>query len=203
MKTEILKINEENIKRTAEILLNGGICIYPTETSYGIGCIATNEEAIKRVRKIKKMDNEKRISIIVYDVEMANDYAILNDKLKFILNKYMPCALTVISNKKDVIPNILNKDGIGFRIPSNDIARKLVFYTNIPVTATSANITKHPQLYKIKDVIHFFDGEVDVILDAGNLIEEKPTTIIDFKERDPKIIREGSVNPSLILSQLK
>jgi len=198
MKTKILKADEKSVEQTAEILRKGGICVYPTETCYGLGCDATNKKAIKKIRKIKKIDNNKKISIIVSDIEMMKNYGIIPKRVRRIIQICMPAPLTIVVNKRESIPDILNKEEIAFRIPNNIVALKLAKKLGKPITATSANITKNGPIYNIEKVIKIFDKKVDVILDAGNLSEVDPSTIIDMKDDKIKLIREGPVKLSLI-----
>ena len=199
MKTKIFPINENSIKETVNILKNGGICIYPTETCYGLGCDATNENAIKKLRKIKKMNDEKKISIIVSSLEMIKKYGRVTRRVEKIVNLFMPAPLTLVIRKKKSIPDILNKDEIAFRIPNNLVALRLVKEFEKPITATSANITTKPSIYTFDKIRKVFEGKVDIILDGGDLPLEPPSTIVDMTKRKPEIIREGSMKATLIL----
>lgn len=199
MKTEILKINEDSIKETVDILKEGGICVYPTETCYGLGCDATNEDAIKKLREIKKMGNEKKISIIVSSLDMIKKYGRVTKRVEKIVNLFMPAPLTLVIKKKKIIPDILNKDEIAFRIPNNLVALRLVKKFGKPITTTSANITTNPSIYTIDKIRKVFEGKVDIILDGGDLPLELPSTIVDMTSKKAKIIREGSMKPTLIL----
>jgi len=199
MKTKIFPINENSIKETVNVLKNGGICIYPTETCYGLGCDATNEKAIKKLRKIKKMNDEKKISIIVSSLEMIKKYGRVTRRVEKIVNLFMPAPLTLVIRKKKSIPDILNKDEIAFRIPNNLVALKLVKEFGKPITATSANITTKPSIYTFDKIRKVFEGKVDIILDGGDLPLEPPSTIVDMTKRKPEIIREGSMKATLIL----
>ena len=199
MKTKIFPINENSIKETVNVLKNGGICIYPTETCYGLGCDATNEKAIKKLRKIKKMNDEKKISIIVSSLEMIKKYGRVTRRVEKIVNLFMPAPLTLVIRKKKSIPDILNKDEIAFRIPNNLVALRLVKEFEKPITATSANITTKPSIYTFDKIRKVFEGKVDIILDGGDLPLEPPSTIVDMTKRKPEIIREGSMKATLIL----
>ena len=199
MKTKILPINGNSIKETVNVLKNGGICIYPTETCYGLGCDATNEKAIKKLRKIKKMNDEKKISIIVSSLEMIKKYGRVTKRVEKIVNLFMPAPLTLVIRKKKSIPDILNKDEIAFRIPNNLVALRLVKEFEKPITATSANITTKPSIYTFDKIRKVFEGKVDIILDGGDLPLEPPSTIVDMTKRKAEIIREGSMKATLIL----
>jgi len=207
IKTKIIKIDPRNpdkdiIRRVAVSIKKGGVVVYPTETCYGLGTDATNPEAVEKIRRIKGRSTGKPISIIVPDLKTMEKYGRITDEIKFLAKKFLPGPLTIITHKKDTIPDILNPKEIAFRVPSHPVAYLLTKEAKIPITATSANISGLPSIYKISDVVDTFDGKVDIILDCGDLPIVKPSTIIDVKN-SPRIIREGPIPGSLVLSELK
>lgn len=207
VKTVVLEVNskkpdEKAIEKAVTVIKNGGLVIYPTETCYGIGADAANERAIRRLRKIKRRFAKKPILIIVPDISMMKKYGVITKKVMLLIKKFMPGPLTIVVNKKNTVPKILNPKEIAFRIPSNQIAYKLVNSFRKPITSTSANISGQTSLYKIKDVIETFYGKVDFILDAGDLKRVKPSTVIDMKDK-PVMIRKGPISEKTILNKLK
>lgn len=98
----------------------------------------------------------------------------------------------MIVKRKKSFPKIVNKD-FSFRISSGKIALELAKRASVPMTATSANIHGNPSIYSSKKIIKWFNGKVNIILDAGKLKKEKPSTIVDIKSGEPKLIREGSI----------
>ena len=202
VKTIIAKLNKDNIKKAARIIRKGGLIIYPTETCYGLGADATNVKAIKRVYKVKKRPYSKPIHIIVSSLQMMEKYGEITKEIRFLVKKFMPGPLSIVTRKKKTIPRVLNPKEITFRIPGNSAALRLVKEAKIPITATSANISKQPPLYKIKDVIKNFENKLEMILDCGNLKKVKPSTFIDMKSK-PKILREGPIKGKTILKELE
>ena len=202
-KIEIKKPNRKIIKEAARIIKNGGLVIYPTETCYGIGSDATNVKAINRIYEIKGRARTKAIPIIVSGLKMMKKYGVITDEIKFLVKRFMPGPLTIITRKKKTIPNILNPKEIAFRISSNPIASMLVKEVELPITTTSANISGQQPIYKIDDIIKAFEGKVDMIFDCGNLPRIKPSTYIDMKTDEPKIIREGPISKKVIIKELK
>ena len=178
----------KNIDLAVDVIKSSGLVIYPTETSYGLGCDATNENAIKKLYKIKKRN--KPISIIVADLKMAKKYCIIDDYTKKIIKKFMPGPLTLIVKKKN-LPDILSKETIAFRISSNKIATELSKKSGKPITSTSANISGLSSIYSINKLKKTFDKKVDLIIDAGNLKKRKASTIYDIKKR--KFLRIGDI----------
>jgi L-threonylcarbamoyladenylate synthase len=207
VKTKIIKINPKEpdlkiIKKAVNILKKGGLVIYPTETCYGIGADATNSRAVRKIYEIKKRPYSKPIHIIVSNLKMMEKYGEITNKIRFLVRRFMPGPLSIVTRKKRTIPKILNPKEITFRISNHPVALKLVQEAKVPITATSANISGQPPLYKIKDVIKVFDGKVEMVLDAGNLKKVKPSTFIDMKSK-PKILREGPIPGKLILKELE
>jgi len=202
-KIETKKIDKKIIEHAVDIIKIGGLVIYPTETCYGIGGDATSIKVIENIYEIKKRPRKKPIPIIVSDLRMMNRYGVITDEVKILVKKFMPGPLTVVVKKKNIIPNILNPKEIAFRISSHPVASALVKAVNLPITSTSANLYNEPPLYRIKEVIKRFDKKVDMILDCGNLPRVKPSTLVDMKTNEPKMIREGPISDKAIKDELK
>ncbi len=177
--TKIIK----DISETVKIMKKGGIVIYPTESSYAIGCDATNAKAIKKVHKLKGRKSGKYFPVIVSDVNMARKYYFVDKKVERIAK----LGVTIVARKKRLPKNIG-----GFRISKDAIARKLSKQLNKPIIATSANISGKESLYKINEIKKLFAGKVDAILDSGNLQKRKPSTVYDYQNRE--ILRKGSIS---------
>jgi tRNA threonylcarbamoyl adenosine modification protein (Sua5/YciO/YrdC/YwlC family) len=185
----------DDVTGAAEVLQKGGLVIYPTETSYGIGCDATNSEAIKNVYRLKGRDYAKPLSIIVADVEMAKKYIGINKTAETLVKKFMPGPLTLVAKKRN-LPDELCRETIAFRISSNKFATGMTKKLGNPITATSANISGDEPIYEIKKIKLQFKNKADLIIDAGNLEKRKPSTIYDTISR--KILREGDITKSQI-----
>jgi L-threonylcarbamoyladenylate synthase len=208
VKTKITKIETEKPKKkiigsAAKIIKKGGLVIYPTETCYGLGANATDNKAVNDVYRIKNRPKKKPIPIIVSDLKTIKKYGRITKKIEFLVKRFMPGPLTIITQKKETIPDVLNRNEIAFRISSHPIAFLLTKTADLPITATSANMSGKVPLYKIRDVIKVFNKKVDMILDCGDLEETKPSTLIDMKNGEPKIIREGPISIDEILKKLR
>jgi L-threonylcarbamoyladenylate synthase len=203
---EILKINPENLRESREaiekavnVISGGGTIIYPTDTVYGIGADATNETAVRRVFKIKKRPKDKPMPVLISDLEMAKKISYFNEKIGKMLLSVWPGPVTVLLEKKNVLPAIVvgDKSTIALRIPDYKITHYMVVKCGVPVVATSANISGQPPSNKISDVISQFEKAVprpDLILDAGDLKFCEPSTILDLSRGKPIITRVGLVN---------
>jgi len=209
VKTKIMKVSSkkpeaETIKAAATVIKGGGLVVYPTETCYGLGADATNPQAVKKIFRVKKRPFGKPISIIVADLEMMKKYGEITEEIDFLVHRFMPGPLTIITHKKRTVPRILNPNEIAFRIPGHPVALNLVKSAETPITATSANISGTDPIYKINDIVKVFSGKVEMILDCDDLERKKPSTIIDLKDaKNPKVLREGPIPSEKILRELE
>ena len=195
---EIIKIDFKNpniniIKKAVRIIRNGGLIIYPTDTSYGIGVSIFNKKSLKNVYKIKNRNIRKPLSVIVSDLKMAKQIAIISKKKEKYFQSKFPGRFTLIFKKNKKINNILSSQlkTIGIRIPNYKIISLLIKYLKIPFTATSANISGKKPCYSVSDIKKQFKNFrlIDLILDAGKLPKRNPSKIIDFSENKIKILR--------------
>ncbi len=203
MKELKLDLNNEYENRTTlgsatEILKAGGVIIYPTDTLYGIGANAFDENAISKVYKIKKQNRNKPISIIARDIKMARKVACIDSKVEAILNRIWPGPITVVLRKKDIIPYSLtgNNETIAIRIPKNNFISALMASLDFPITATSANISGEKDLLKPEAIAEKFatsEEFPDLFISNGDINNMKPSTIIDLTTANPKILRMGVV----------
>ncbi len=188
--------NPRDLLKIVEILQDGGVIIFPTDTIYGIGCDITKPKAIERVARIKNVKPEKAaLSFIFYDLSNISDYCkpISNSIFK-LMKKNLPGPFTFILNANSNIPKLFRstKRSIGIRIPDNNIIREIVKELGNPILSTSVKdddtileYTTDPEL------IHEKFGElVDLVIDGGfggNI----PSTIVDCIGNDPVITRQG------------
>lgn len=191
------KLDYEELKIPAKIIKEGGIVIFPTETVYGIGTNGLNKEAIKKLYEVKQRPLNKPISLLVSNIEMVNQVAKNISKLEYkIMQNFFPGPLTIILEKKDIVPDILtaNTNTVGIRMPSGEIARKLIEYAGIPIATPSANISGKPSGTNIKDIQKDFAGKVDCLIDNGESKLGIPSTIIRVINNEVHILRQGSIS---------
>ena len=155
MKTKIINKSELSADYVAEVLKNRGIIIYPTETLYGIGVDATDEELIKKIFEIKEIKYDRKFITAVCDIEMAKKYFEVDDNTERLSGAFMPGPFTIIDKK-----------GRSFRIPDDELAIDIIRKFGRPITSTSANISGS-SANKIQDIIRNFEGKVDLIIDDG------------------------------------
>ncbi len=182
------------IKQVVETLRNGGIIIYPTDTIYGLGCDISQQKAIERICQIKGVQPQKaNLSFICYDLSDLSKYAKqLNTSVYRTLKQYLPGPYTFILDASKEVPKILKtkKDTIGLRIPDNNIARCIVQELGRPILSATLP-GEFVEDYTDPEIIHDkFEKLVDLVIDGG-IGGTVPSTIIDYTEGEPEIIREG------------
>src|SRR3989344_9539447 len=181
MKTGIANRNE--IAKIARVLKNGGIIIYPTETSYGIGADALDKKAVLKIHEAKKQPTNKPISIIVPDIRVAKKFGKISSDAEKIMKKFIPGPLTLIVEKHGKVPNILSRKTIAVRISSDKTADAIAKRFGSAITATSANAHGKPPIYSFRRALEEFGGKVDLIVNAGNLPKRKASTIYDMTQK--------------------
>lgn len=193
--------NYIKLKQPAEIIRNGGIVLFPTETVYGIGTNGLNETAIKKLFKIKQRPLNKPISLLVNSIDMINKIAKDITEIEYsIIKEFFPGPLTIVLKKKDIVPNILTANGntVGIRMPSNDIALKLIEYTGFPIATSSANISSQPSGTRLQDIIKDFDGKADCFIDSGPSKIGLSSTVVQVIDGIPHILRQGTITEKQI-----
>lgn len=198
------EIKEEEIKQAAEEIKKGNLVVFPTETVYGIGASALNENAVKKIFEAKGRAQDNPLIVHVSSKEMAKtivkDITPLEQKL---MQTFWPGPLTIIFKRKseEVIPNVVtaNLDTVGIRMPSNEIAKKLISYANLPIAAPSANVSGKPSGTKIEDIKEEFDGKVSYILDGGISEIGLESTVIQVVNEQITILRPGKITKEQLM----
>lgn len=162
-----------------EDIKNGAIFIYPTDTIYGLGCDATNEESVALIRRIKNKD-VKPMSVIAPSIEWIKEHLIVSDE---ILEKYLPGPYTLILKKKDpeFMKDVSLDDTLGVRIPDAEFT-KLVEKSNVPFITTSVNFTGEPYAISISDIDKKIIDSADIVIGVGKLDGRPSTLVMDGKE---------------------
>jgi L-threonylcarbamoyladenylate synthase len=195
---KILKVNEENLKIAIDVLQKGGTVVFPTETAYGLAGDPFNKEVIDKIYMIKGRGFDKPLPLIADSFETIQKYFELNSVEKNLSEKFWPGALTIILKYIDERLGGLNKqrNNIAVRVSSDDLARKLANCLDGLIVSTSANVSGEPECYDIDSVIKQFENiecKPDLILDAGKLEKQKPSTIVLVEGEEIKILRQGEI----------
>jgi L-threonylcarbamoyladenylate synthase len=202
---KILKVknetNEKIINETVKVFKNGGLVIYPTETCYGVGVDAENQNAVNNVLRYKRRPEGKPISIAVDSTSTAKKYVKINAEAQKIHKNFLPGPFTVISESRGNIAKGLASElnTLGIRIPDFNLMLKILKKLGKGVTATSANSAGKKTPYNIKDIFDNISEKqkslIDLVIDAGDLPHNPPSSVIDTTKGKLQIIREGAQLP--------
>ena len=201
MNTKIEKVSEESIQLAGEVLKQGGIVAFPTDTVYGLGAVCTNDEAVRKIFAAKGRDEGKPLSILVASVEQAEQIALeIPEKARRLMEKYWPGALTLVFKKRPEISDKVSagRETIGLRMPDSRAAVKLLEAAGTPLAAPSANTSGKRSSVSAEDVIADLAGRVDMILDGGRCPVGISSTVVDLTGESPVILREGSITKTMI-----
>ncbi len=201
MIAELLKIHSKNpeekkIHRAVEVLKNGGIIIYPTDTIYGIGCDLMNRKSIERLCHIMNIKPQKLdLSFICNDLSHISEYVKRLDTPVFkLLKKSLPGAFTFILESNNKVPKILdvNKKTVGIRIPDHNIPRMIVAHLGNPLITSSIKDDDIIIAYTTdpKEIYEEFKHKVDLVIDGG-IGGNIPSTVVDCTTNELQILRQG------------
>ncbi len=194
---EILDLSKDHLQRAIDLLRDGLVLVYPTETSYGLGGNALSTAVIERIRKIKGRDAQKPLPVICADVDMVERIAVIPEVCQSLIEQYWPGPLTVVLKSRGVVPPSLlsGVDAIAVRVSGSPIARQLSYGIDAPLVSTSANRAGQPDIYTQADLQKLFSAgeQPDAILTHGDLPKRLPTTIVDATSDHLKILRQGEI----------
>ena len=204
---EFLKIYEDKpseaaIKKVVEVLKNGGLVIYPTDTVYGLGCDITNSRALEKLAKIKGVKLEKaNFSFVCSSLSNISDYVKQIDTATFkILKRALPGAYTfILPGNNDLPKDFRKKKTVGIRVPDNRIAIQIVEMLGNPIVSTSIHDEDEVIEYSTDPELIFekWQNQVDLIIDGG-YGENVASTIIDLTGHEPIVVREGKGDIDII-----
>jgi len=202
-RADIKKENiHELISTAVSYLRSGKIIIIPTDTVYGLACDAKNKDAINRIFALKTRSNEKSLPVFISSFEMLDDVALIkNNLVQNFLKKFWPGALTAVLPARGWMPLEVRGGGltIGVRMPNHRLTLDIIEEFGGPITGTSANLSGMPASGKIDEIISQFKHmplKPDLILDAGDLPESEPSTVVDCSLWPPRVLRAGAVELS-------
>lgn len=196
MKTEIIPVGDPDaLLRAVEILKEGGLVAFPTDTVYGIGSMAFNQAAIESIYFAKNRPIEKGIPILMASVDDLDKVAkVVSPLVRRLAYRFWPGPLTLVLPKKENLPTAVSATPtVGVRVPDHEIARAL-FCMAGPMAVTSANLSEHENSCTAEEVLRQLNGRIPLILDGGNILGGGiPSTVVDVSETELTLLREGPI----------
>lgn len=196
----ILKLYEKNnnpqdLQRIVDILNDGGLIIYPTDTMYAIGCHGLKERAIERICKIKEIDPKKNnLSIICYDLSSISEYAKVDNSVFKLMKRNLPGPFTFILNGTNHLPKIFrNRKEVGIRMPDNHIIREIAHLLDAPIMTTTLPHYKGDDIEYTTDpelIDERFGDLVDLVIDGG-IGGIEPSTVVSCINDEIEVVRQG------------
>jgi tRNA threonylcarbamoyl adenosine modification protein (Sua5/YciO/YrdC/YwlC family) len=189
-----------SLKEVVEVLKNGGVIAYPTDTIYGLGCSIISPEGIERIRDIKGRSEGHPLSILVNYMEDVERYSFPTARDLELMKRHLPGPYTFIMKASPAVPRAISGDSgkVGIRIPKNRISTEISDLLGVAIITTSVNRSGKPPLTDPEKIAEKFIDEIDLILDAG-VIEGEASTVVDLTGEEPKILRQGAgvFNPDI------
>ena len=191
----IMKVdcNDEGIRKSVEIIENGGVIIFPTDTVYGIGCNPYDVSAVKKIYEIKSREKIKSLPVLASSIQIVKQISIIDEFTEKIIKKYWPGPLTLILKLKDKnLKESLNlEDKIAVRIPNSVCTLKLLNKCNLLV-GTSANVSGDSSFTDPQECMKNVKN-YDVFVDGGTITSKGESTIIEIENEKIHFIREGAL----------
>ncbi|GAA5133758.1 L-threonylcarbamoyladenylate synthase [Thalassotalea piscium] len=187
------------MKQAAEMIDQGGVIVYPTESGYALGCHIGDKKALERICSIRDISKTHNFTLVCKDLSELSEYARVDNTIFRLIKNNTPGAYTFIfKGTKEVPKRLLNpkKKTIGIRIPENPIAQALLAALGKPIMSTTLIMPGEERAeFDPEHIRDLLEHQVDLIIDGGYL-GEKPTTVIDFSEGSGEIVRVGQGDPT-------
>ena len=207
MKTKIIEIEhpqkprDEELLEGARILREGGLVAFPTETVYGLGANALNEEAARKIYEAKGRPSDN--PLIAHVSCMEEVYPLVSqvsEKAKKLMDAFWPGPMTLIFPKSDLVPygTTGGLDTVAVRMPSDPVANRLIALAGVPVAAPSANTSGRPSPTTAQHVLQDMDGRIDMIIDGGPVGIGVESTIVDVSVETPTVLRPGAITMEML-----
>ena len=201
METKIIKISEDDVsedkfREAGQIIRDGGLVAFATETVYGLGADALNKEASAKIYAAKGRPSDNPLIVHIADVKALDELAKdVDEKTRMLAEAFWPGPLTMIVNKSDIVPYSITGglDTVAIRMPNHRVALGLIKASKRYIAAPSANTSGRPSTTKAEHVIEDLNGKIDMIIDSGAVKIGLESTIVDMTSKVPTILRPGYI----------
>ena len=201
MQTKILKIDENSIKKAKELFVSSKVVAFPTETVYGLGAVATDKQAVKKIFEIKGRPSDNPLIAHVHkDYDLNKLVFIEQNYVDKLIKEFTPGPLTMVFKSKGVVCSeaVCGGETLAIRIPSHQGCQRLLSELDMPVVAPSANLSKHTSPVTAEHVYNDLNGKIELILDGGKCSGGIESTVLDCTEKTPRILRAGLITKEMI-----
>ena len=194
----------EALTESSKILMNNGVIVIPTDTVYGIACLAFNTTAIERIFSIKSRAVTKALPILIGDLEQLELIAKpINKNAEKLVKTFWPGALTLVVLRKHNLPeNLSPYPTVGVRMPNHAWLIELIKNVG-PLATSSANLSGQPEAHNVLEIIEALNEKIDLIVDGGQSTMTLPSTVVDCSGNGIKILREGPIKSTAILNLIQ
>lgn len=200
----IISINPENpqlrlVRKVVEVIENGGVIAYPTDTQYGIGCDLFQKKSIEKVYWLKKRNPKKPFSFICSDLKHISEFAKVSNYAYKTMRRLLPGPFTFILEGTRLVPKIMmnKRKEAGIRVPNHNVCLAVVQELGRPIINTSASIEDGEPISDPLEIEEIFKGAVDLVIDGGP-VPGRPSTMVSLIGDQPEILREGLGDPGLL-----
>lgn len=191
------------IKQACDIIRDGGLVVYPTDSGYALGCYIGDKNAMDRIRRLRELDADHNFTLVCRDLSELSTYAKFNNAVFRLLKAHTPGPYTFILPATKEVPRRLQhakKKSIGLRIPENNIALALLEELNEPLMSSTLILPGHElPMTDAEDIVDAISKQVDLVIDGGACGAE-PTTVVEFIDDLPEVTRVGMGDPAPFLS---
>lgn len=186
------------LRKAAAIIEEGGLIVYPTDSGYALGCSLGNKSALERIRHLRQLDKNHKMTLVCSDLSQLSTYAKVSNPIFRLLKAFTPGSYTFILNATQAVPRLMlhpKRRTLGLRIPANIISLALLECLEAPIMSSTLILPgaqaplREPEA--IRDIL---GNHIDLIIDGGHC-DQEPTTVVDLTEDYPKIVREGKGDP--------
>ncbi|TET17495.1 MAG: threonylcarbamoyl-AMP synthase [Dehalococcoidia bacterium] len=187
---------QKQVEEGISILKQGGIVAFPTDTVYGLGACASNQQAVERVYRVKGRPQNIALPLLLARTSQISEVAEPVPQIAWLLaKKFLPGALTLVLHKSNSVPDIITAGGItvAIRIPAHPIPVALAEGLGAPIVGTSANLSGKPSAATANEVYSQFGDKIDLVIDGGRCPGGRESTIVDVTKETPVVLREGAI----------